>query len=63
MNGKYFGWVLALAIVFSLPSFAQKNLKVAPQTTGTRLMGMGVELDPHFFSQNLTRQDGAVEAD
>ena len=62
MNGKYFGWVLALAIVFSLPSFAQKNLKVAPQTTGTRLMGMGVELDPHFFSQNLTRQDGAVEA-
>lgn len=44
-------------------AFAQQVVRVAPQTTGTRLMGMGVELDPHFFSQNLTRADGAEEAD
>lgn len=31
--------------------------------TGTTLEAMGAELDPHFFSQNLTRNDGAAEAD
>ncbi|MFZ4262028.1 hypothetical protein ACFRAE_08295 [Sphingobacterium sp. HJSM2_6] len=31
--------------------------------TGTQLEAMGAELDPHFFSQNLTRQDGAKAED
>ena len=31
--------------------------------TGTRLEAIGTELDPHFFSQNLTRNDGSKESD
>lgn len=31
--------------------------------TGTELESMGTELDPHFFSQNLTRNDGSKESD
>jgi hypothetical protein len=31
--------------------------------TGVKLDGIGVELDPHFFSQNLTRNDGAETSD
>jgi len=30
---------------------------------GSLNLGMGVELDPHFFSQNLTRNDGAKSSD
>lgn len=34
------------------------------EPTNVRLEGIGVELDPHFFSQNVTRpQDGAKEED
>lgn len=34
------------------------------ESTGVKLIGMGVELDPHFFSQNLTRtQDGSKAED
>lgn len=32
-------------------------------STGNKLEAMGAELDPHFFAQNLTRADGAKEAD
>ncbi|MEG1700144.1 MAG: hypothetical protein RR270_02560 [Alistipes sp.] len=31
--------------------------------TGAVLVGMGVELDPHFLSQNVTRGEGATAAD
>lgn len=31
--------------------------------TGVTLAGLGVELDPHFLSQNVTRNDGAKAAD
>lgn len=31
--------------------------------TGTTLQAMGAEFDPHFFSQNLTRNDGAKPSD
>ena len=31
--------------------------------TGVKLSGIGVEFDPFFFSQNLTRNDGAKAAD
>lgn len=33
------------------------------EPTGVELEAMGAELDPHFFSQNLTRDDGAKAAD
>ncbi len=33
------------------------------EPTGTRLEAIGAELDPHFFSQNLTRDDGSKESD
>ena len=32
-------------------------------STGIRLEGLGVELDPHFISQNVTRNDGATLED
>ena len=33
------------------------------EPTGTKLEAIGAELDPHFFSQNLTRDDGSKESD
>ncbi len=39
------------------------NLTVSGTSTGATLMGVGVELDPHFLSQNVTRRDGATELD
>lgn len=32
-------------------------------STGVTLAGLGVELDPHFLSQNVTRHDGAKASD
>ena len=33
------------------------------RSTGVTLVGLGVELDPHFLSQNVTRRDGAKASD
>jgi len=33
------------------------------EDTGVTLEGLGVELDPHFISQNVTREDGATVQD
>ena len=44
-------------------SFGSGNLKVDEVSTGVELVGLGVELDPHFLSQNVTRGDGATELD
>lgn len=33
------------------------------RSTGVTLIGMGVELDPHFLSQNVTRRDGTKASD
>jgi len=33
------------------------------EPTATRLNAIGAELDPYFFSQNLTRNDGSKESD
>ncbi len=33
------------------------------RSTGVKLAGLGVELDPHFLSQNVTRHDGAKASD
>ncbi len=39
------------------------DLTVSETSTGVTLMGVGVELDPHFISQNVTRRDGATLLD
>lgn len=39
------------------------DVQVNSTTTGNKLIGMGVELDPHFLSQNVTRSDGAMKQD
>lgn len=36
---------------------------VVGDPTGTQVGAVGVELDPHFFSQNLTRDDGSKPSD
>ncbi|MCQ2143361.1 MAG: hypothetical protein MJY56_04765, partial [Bacteroidales bacterium] len=48
------------------PTMKFKNapvFEVAENSTGVALRGLGVELDPHFLSQNVTRNDGATAAD
>lgn len=37
--------------------------EVSEASTGVTLKGLGVELDPHFLSQNVTRNDGATVLD
>lgn len=54
----------AIAAVALLGSCADLNEVNTPlESAGTELDGMGVELDPHFISQNLTRSDGAKPED
>jgi alpha-galactosidase len=36
---------------------------IVGEPTGTTLEAIGAEMDPHFFSQNLTRNDGSKESD
>lgn len=57
-TGKVFFSVIIAA--FSLSSCADRyDVRTPLQSTGTTLEGLGVELDPHFISQNITRDDGA----
>lgn len=39
------------------------SVRTPLQSTGVSLEGLGVELDPHFLSQNVTRDDGATVED
>ncbi len=39
------------------------KVKVPLTSTGVSLEGLGVELDPHFLAQNVTRNDGATPED
>src|SRR5690606_27642693 len=41
----------------------QVNEVVVGAPTGAQLEGMGAELDPHFFAQNVTRNDGSKAGD
>jgi len=44
--------------------FGEKYTDVfVDKPTGITLEAMGAEFDPHFFSQNLTRNDGSKESD
>ena len=40
-----------------------QDVSTPAEPTTSALIGLGVELDPHFLSQNVTRNDGAVAAD
>lgn len=40
-----------------------KKVDVSSSSTGVEILGLGVELDPHFLSQNVTRGDGATKLD
>lgn len=58
--------LLPLLLCMSICATAKNNVadvRVPDRNTGTTLIGLGVELDPHFFSQNLTRNDGATAED
>lgn len=39
------------------------TVRIPAEGTGVTLEGLGVELDPHFLSQNVTRDDGATVQD
>ncbi|WP_185117483.1 hypothetical protein [Dysgonomonas sp. Marseille-P4361] len=63
---------LCLSIAFFFLSSCESNNEVKNPTIGNISIGakninnleaMGAELDPHFFSQNLTRNDGSKESD
>lgn len=60
-----FSIILMSACLLSMVSCFDRGsqVEVPMQSTGVQLIGTGVELDPHFFSQNITRNDGATEED
>ena len=57
----------AFIILFALASCSSASNSYAVRTprssTGVSLVGLGVELDPHFLAQNVTRNDGATVDD
>lgn len=53
---------LADSTMDGFSSFGSTTMEVEG-STGVELVGLGVELDPHFLSQNVTRGDGATELD
>ncbi len=55
--------ILLLAIVVSCKENKEYENVFVGEPTGAKLEALGAELDPHFFSQNLTRNDGSKESD
>ncbi len=65
MNNKN---IYSISLFLLIVLFSCKEKKVydnvfVGKSTGTKLEAMGAELDPHFFSQNLTRNDGSKASD
>lgn len=56
---KFLTAALALSAVIACSNTAYE-VRTPLSSTGVRLEGLGVELDPHFISQNVTRSDGAT---
>ncbi|MBQ7517409.1 MAG: hypothetical protein IJU13_03140 [Bacteroidales bacterium] len=49
-----------------MPNYVESSattINVSTSNTGIRIAGLGAELDPHFLSQNVTRNDGSRKAD
>lgn len=65
MNKTIFYFVNLLLLTVILSCKVKKEYKdvFLGNPTGTKLEALGVEFDPHFFSQNLTRNDGSKEPD
>ena len=59
----YFVCLFALTVLFSCKKEIVYEDVFIGDSTGTKLEAIGAELDPHFFSQNLTRNDGSKESD
>lgn len=51
------------ALIACSGSDSSYDVRTPLSSTGVRLEGLGVELDPHFLSQNVTRNDGATVDD
>lgn len=58
---KKFAILAALAVL--VLSSCSDVVRVPATSTGQELLGMGVELDPHFMSQNVTRNDSSKAED
>lgn len=54
--------LLSVAVVSCKKGKVYENVFLG-EPTGVKIEALGAELDPHFFSQNLTRRDGAKESD
>jgi len=65
MNKRIFYFLYFLLLTIAVKAQPQNGYTTVSlgAPTGTTLEAMGAELDPHFFSQNLTRQDGARAED
>lgn len=67
MNSKSFLFAalsaLAASILFAGCSSDTFAVATPTHSAGVELEGLGVELDPHFISQNVTRDDGATLQD
>ena len=59
---KFLTAAVALSAAIACSS-ASYEVRTPLSSTGVRLEGLGVELDPHFLSQNVTRNDGATPED
>lgn len=59
---KIFPAALILSAVMAC-SGTSYEVRTPLSSTGVRLEGLGVELDPHFIAQNVTRNDGATLED
>ncbi len=57
-----FLWLCAAIACKTAGNDEYRNVFVV-DSTGTQLEAVGIELDPHFFSQNLTRDDGSRASD
>lgn len=66
MKNNYILWFMCLLLLNTIVSCKQRKEYtnvIINESTGIRLESMGAEMDPHFFSQNLSRNDGSRESD
>lgn len=75
---KYFKQTFVIVLLFSMMTISSACSNIdegynripsnfypaqVNESTGVKLVGIGVELDPHFFSQNLTRPEDGSKAE
>ena len=64
-NKKAFIFITTIVILYLNSSMQSNPIKEVfiGKPTAVKLEALGAELDPHFFSQNLTRNDGSKASD